>query len=176
LTAIRESARDALATAQSKQAESYNKGRRIEELEEGDEVLVNPHSLELVDVQGAGQKLVQRGIGPFRISEKINDTVFRIEIPPKYRMHPIINQEHLTRYHRHNSGLGGDVLPEMRPTAQEEVYEVERIVGHKKTGKKGISYRVWWKGYGPEDDTYESEFNLRNAFLRLRDYKLKIDL
>jgi hypothetical protein len=142
LTAVRESARDALAIAQSKQAEYYNKGRQIEELEEGDEVLVSPHSLELVDVQGTGRKLVQRHIGPFRVSEKINDMVFRIEIPPEYHMHPIINQEHLTKYHQCDSNLGGDTLPEIRPTSQEEVYEVERIVGHKKVGKKGVLYKV----------------------------------
>jgi hypothetical protein len=84
LTAVRESTRDTMASIQSKQAEYYNRGRQIEELEEGNEVLVNPHSLELVDVQGAGRKLVQRCIGPFWISEKINDTVFQIEIPPEY--------------------------------------------------------------------------------------------
>jgi hypothetical protein len=52
-------------------------------------------------------------------------------------MHPIINQEHLTKYHRRNSTLGGDILFEMHPTTQEEAYKVERIVGHKKVGKKG---------------------------------------
>jgi len=76
MTAARDSARDALALAQSKQAEQFNKGRQVEEFEEGDEVLVNPHSLELVDIKGVGQKLLQRRIGPFRISEKINDTVY----------------------------------------------------------------------------------------------------
>ena len=60
MNAIRDSARDALALAQSRQAKHYNQGRRLEEFEEGDEMLVNPHSLELVDVKGVGRKLVQR--------------------------------------------------------------------------------------------------------------------
>ena len=171
MNAIRDSARDALALAQSRQAKHYNQGCRLEEFEEGNEVLVNPHSLELEDVKGAGHKLVQRRIGPFRISEKINDSVYRIELPPEYQMHPIINQEHLTKYRRRGPGSESQQLPELRPLAREEVYEVERIVGHKKLGKKGVLYRVRWKGYGPEEDTYEPEANLRNAFSRLREYK-----
>jgi hypothetical protein len=50
MNAIRDSTQDALAVAQSKQAKHYNQGRRLEEFEEGDKVLVNPHSLELVDI------------------------------------------------------------------------------------------------------------------------------
>ena len=69
ITAVCQSARDALAVAQAKQAEAFNKGWRIEEFQEGDEVLVNPHSLELVEVQGQECKLVQRRIGPFTILE-----------------------------------------------------------------------------------------------------------
>jgi hypothetical protein len=98
MNAIRDSTQDALAVAQSKQAKLYNQGRHLEEFEEGDEVLVNPHSLELVNIRGVGWKLVQQRIGPFRISEKINDSVYHIELPSEYQMHPIINQEHLTKY------------------------------------------------------------------------------
>ena len=171
ITAIHQSARDALAVAQAKQAEAFNKGCQIEEFQEGDKVLVNPHSLELVEVQGQGRKLVQRRIGPFTILERINEAIYRVNLPPEYRMHPVINIEHLTRYKRRDPELGGDTLAELRPEAQEERYEVERIVGHRRAGRKGILYRVRWKGYGPEEDTYETEENLRGAFSRLRDSK-----
>ena len=129
MNAIRDSTRDALALAQSRQAKHYNQGCRLEEFKEGDEVLVNPHSLELVDVKGAGRKLVQRQIGPFRISEKINDSVYCIELPPKYQMHPIINQEHLTKYRHRSPGDESQQLPKLRPIAREEVHKVERTVG-----------------------------------------------
>ena len=142
MNAIRDSVRDTLALAQSRQAKHYNQGHHSEEFEEGDEVLVNPHSLELVDVKGAGHKLVQRQIGPFGISEKINNSVYRIELPPEYQMHPIINQEHLTKYRHRSPGDKSQQLPKLRPIAREEVYEVECIVGHKKLGKKGMLYRV----------------------------------
>ena len=62
-------------------------------------------------------------------------------------------------------------MAELKPEAKEEMYEVERIVGHRRAGRKGILYRVRWKGYGPEEDTYKTEENLRGAFSRLREYK-----
>ncbi|KII83434.1 hypothetical protein PLICRDRAFT_68825, partial [Plicaturopsis crispa FD-325 SS-3] len=52
-------------------------------------------------------------------------------------------------------------------------YEVETILGHRLTGAKGGKRRLYlarWKGYGPEDDTWISEADLRNAPTLLRSY------
>jgi hypothetical protein len=134
-------------------------------------VLVNPHSLELVDVQGTGRKLVQRRIGPFMVSEKINPVVYRLEIPPEYKMHPIINIQHLKKYHR-SEDVERTRLPDLRDISGEEIYEVERIVSHRfNKSKRRVEYLVRWKGYGPEHDSFESEHDLRNAFSLLRSYK-----
>ena len=59
-----EAARNALKCSLNKQAYYYDRGRRQPNLKEGNEVLINPHSLELVDVKGKSCKLVQRKIGP----------------------------------------------------------------------------------------------------------------
>ena len=97
--------------------------------------------------------------------------MYCIELPPEYQMHPIINQEHLTKYCHMSPGGESQQLPKLCPLTREEVYEVECIVGHKKLGKKEMLYQVRWKGYGPEEDTYEPEANLRNAFSCLQEYK-----
>jgi hypothetical protein len=123
-------ARDSLARAQARQAKAYDSQGCEEEFEEGDKVLVNPHSLELVEVQGTGRKLVQQRIGLFQITEKINPIVYHINIPPKYKMHPIINIQHLAKYHRDELSDERTKLPELRELAKEEEYEVEKIVGH----------------------------------------------
>ena len=52
LTARREAARDMLKRSSDKQAYQFDKGRRPPKFNIGDEVLINPHSLELVDVKG----------------------------------------------------------------------------------------------------------------------------
>ena len=64
----------------------------------GDYALVNPHSLELVDVAGTSKKLIQRMIGPFEVVERINPMVYRLRLPDSYSMHPVFNLEHLKKY------------------------------------------------------------------------------
>ena len=61
-------------------------------------MLVNPHTLKLVEVEGTGQKLVQRMIRPFEVMERINPNVYRLRLPDSYPMHPVINIEHLKKY------------------------------------------------------------------------------
>jgi hypothetical protein len=172
----RQAARDAVVLAQERQARAYNKGRRpVESIEEGDFVLVNPHSLELVDVKGTGRKLIQRTIGPFEVMEKINPVVYRLRLPDTYPMHLVFNLEHLRKYHVSRKELGErTVLPETRDyMAASEEYVVEAIIGHATKPRKNGSqrmFRVRWEGYGPADDTWVAERDLRNAPAIKREY------
>ena len=174
----RERAREALATAQELAARAYNKGRRQEIFEPGDSVLVNPHSLELVDVKGTGKKLVQRMLGPFKVQERINPLVYKLALPDTYPMNPVINIQHLRKYHEDASGAFEGVqrhrLPDPRRSdilASFE-WEVERIVGWRRNPKRGnrMEYLLRWKGFGPTEDSWASEFDLRNAQEILRDF------
>jgi hypothetical protein len=78
-----------------------------------------------------GRKLVQRRIGPFTISENINPVVYCLHLPPEYRMHPVINIQHLTKYYRDAREEGRAKLPELRELSTEEEYKVEKLVGHR---------------------------------------------
>jgi Chromo (CHRromatin Organisation MOdifier) domain len=164
-------ARDSLVWAQARQVKAYDSWRCEEEFKEGDKVLVNPHSLELINTQGTGRKLVQWHISPFQISKKINPVVYHVNIPPEYKMHPIINIQHLAKYHCDKLSNEWMKLPKLRELAKEEEYEVERIIGHHYNwSKRRREYLVRWKGYGPEHDTFEPEMSLWNAFSCLREY------
>ena len=68
------------------QARLYNHQRWLEEMEIGDEVLINPHTLDLdlVDVKGMGRKLLQQRISPFTIMEKISPVVYWVHLPAEY--------------------------------------------------------------------------------------------
>jgi hypothetical protein len=162
--------------AQERQARAYNKGRRpVENIEEGDYVLVNPHSLELVDVKGTGCKLIQRMIGPFEVLEKINPVVYRLRLPDTYSMHPVFNLDHLRKYHVSKEELGErTVLPETRNyLAASEEYIVEAIIGHvigpRKNGNQRM-FRVRWEGYGPANNTWVLEWDLHNTPAIKREY------
>jgi hypothetical protein len=142
----RKAARDAVVLAQERQARAYNKGRRaVERIEEGDYVLVNPHSLELVDVQGTGKKLVQRTIGPFEVMEKINPVVYRLRLPDTYKMHPVFNLEHLRKYHVSDPKFGErSKLPDTRDYLKAtEEFVVEAIIGHKIKPRKEGNQRMY---------------------------------
>jgi transposase InsO family protein len=56
---------------------------------------------------------------------------------------------------------GGLVQPAGQAAAQTE-YEVEAIMD-KRTTRSGTSYRVRWAGYGPDDDTWETEAALTDC-------------
>ena len=69
--------------------------------------------------------------------------------------------EHLIR----RSGAG---TPDA-PAAAEPEYEVDKIVDHRGRGAR-ISFRVRWKGYTPDEDTWETAAALRNAGAVLSEY------
>ena len=43
----------------------------------------------------------------------------------------------------------------------------------RRKGKKGMEYKVRWKGYTNEDDTWEPIENLQNAKAKVDDYELR---
>ena len=100
LEAHREAARDAIKHSADRQAYQFDKGRKAPELEIGDEVLINPHSLELINEKGSSRKLMQRKIGPFEIIEIISPTAYKLRLPDSYKGHNVFNLQHLTKYHR----------------------------------------------------------------------------
>ena len=76
----------------------FDKGRRALNLIVGDEVLINPHTLELVNEAGRSCKLMQRKIGPFKVIEVISPTAYRLWLPDTYKGHNVLNIQHLTKY------------------------------------------------------------------------------
>jgi Chromo (CHRromatin Organisation MOdifier) domain len=173
MAAHRESARDAIQRSADKQAYQYDKGRRPPKLDVGDEVLINPHSLELVDVKGKSRKLVQRKIGPFEITEIISPTAYRLRLPDTYPMHNVVNIQHLTKYHRSKDDSRPNLANPRDERQATEEYEVDKIVGEKRIGGKTL-YRVRWRGYDAEDDSWQSARDLRNAPEVLKNWRSQL--
>lgn len=71
--------KEALLLSQIYQQRAYNKGRLIKEFEEGDLVVLNPHSLDLLKAEkGCGNKLLMRYDGPFEVIRKLSPVTHQL--------------------------------------------------------------------------------------------------
>ena len=95
-------------------------------------MLINPHSLKLINEKGASRKLMQQKIGPFEVIDIISPTTYKLRLPDSFRGHNVFNLQHLAKYHRSpdkeqlNLANPRNILPST------EEYEVDQIVGEKK--------------------------------------------
>jgi hypothetical protein len=168
-------AREAIHLAQARQVKAHNAKHRRVTYEVGDLVLIDPHKLNLLEVKGAGRKLMQRRIGPFEVTEVINENAYRLRLPDSYPMHNVVNVAHL-RLYRSPGDVSRPLLSNPRDDMRaSEEFEVEEVVGHRKRKGK-LLYRIRWKGYGAQEDTWASEKDLRNAPEILGRYRMKAGL
>ena len=80
-----------------------------------------------MDIKGKSRKLVQRKIGPFEIMEVLSPTTYRLRLLDTYPMHPVVNIQHLTKYH-HSPVNTRHILENPRDQLRSsEEYEVEKI-------------------------------------------------
>ena len=113
-------------------------------------------------------------IGPFKVVEKINPQVYCLRLPDTYPMHPVFNIDDLNNYiPSPNEFSKRTVPPPTQDLKASKEYKVETILGHQLTGKKKANRRVYlirWKGYGLVDDSWVSEYDLRNSAQLKQDY------
>lgn len=175
--AIRTRAKEALLLAQVYQRHAYNNGRLTNEFEEGDLVVLNPHSLNLLrGEKGRGQKFLMRYDGPFEIIRKLSPVTYQLRLPASYGMHPILNIAHLERYSRSPEDLGERPFKALNRADFEDMKEdeIERIVAERlrKSGARRIKeYKVRWLGFGPEWDEWKTRHGLRNAPRILKEWE-----
>jgi len=168
--ADRTRAKEALLLAQVHQQRAYNNGRLLTEFEEGDQVVLNPHSLGLLKSEkGCGQKLLMKYDGPFEIIRKLSPVTYQLRLPASYGIHPVLNIAHLELYEASPPEYGEhpvkrlqhddfDVKPE---------YEVDTIMGERwrkgPRGRRIQQFKTRFTGYGPEADEWLTHTNLWNS-------------
>ncbi len=109
-------------------------------------------------------KLSPQWIGPLKVIQLRGPNTVLIEVPPQLCQIKLIqNVEHLKAYVSCPPSIGPTPpiqLPDI--IDDQEEYEVEEILAHRKTGPK-TEYLVCFKKYGPEDDLGLPQQNLNNA-------------
>ena len=100
-------------------------------------------------------KLDQTKFGPYRITKRVHDTVYELQLPNNMRIHNRFHKSLLEKAPQ-NAKPGPVELDE---ETQEPKYEIEAILDCKHISKKK-HFLIKWKGYDHTENTWEPEEHL----------------
>lgn len=132
----------------------------------GDEVYLSTKNLKTLR---PSDKLSEPFIGPFPIVSKISNTAYRLELPALYRIHDVFHVSLLKPCIRNDYTPPGPSRPNPEVVKGYEEYEVAAILAAKRFGRR-VKYLVEWKGYGPEDRTWEPLTHLDHSLDTVREF------
>ena len=152
-------AKKAIQAAQSKQKLYADQKRKPITFKVGQYILLSTKNLNVSNM--GTRKFLPRFIGPFPITEIINEVAYRVKLPDHLRIHDVFHVS-LLRPHKPDS-RSQPPPPTVLVEGQTE-YVVEKILQHdiRKAGRGRTKtfYLIKWQGYGPEYNTWEPEENL----------------
>ena len=147
---------------------SRNKDRSVR-LEKGDKVWLDNRNLH---IPYKSRKLAPKREGPFEIEQVMGPITYKLKLPKQWRIHPVFHAALLTPYKETTIHGPNYTKPPPDIISGQEEFEVEAIITHRRRGA-GYHYLVKWKGYGPNDNSWEPERNLGNAAEILQQYKAR---
>ena len=102
-------------------------------------------------------KLAPRHQGPFRINEVISPVAYRLALPSSWGIHDVFHASLLLPYRETAAHGPNFARPPPDLIEDEEEYEVETIVNHRRHGRqRQLQYLIKWKGYPSSDNTWEA--------------------
>jgi Chromo (CHRromatin Organisation MOdifier) domain len=111
------------------------------------------------------RKLDFKRFGPFKILKVVGESklAFQLELPPRWRIHDVFHASLLDPYNANEIVGCRQPVPQPPEIVEgEPKYEVEAILNSEVQRRK-LWYMVDWKGYGPEERTWEPAENVANA-------------
>jgi hypothetical protein len=161
-------ARKCLIAAQQRQKALADKRRVDQDNKVGDKVMLVTKYLDLKHSESS-RKLLPKWIGPFEVVQVVGPVAYKLKMNSGWRVHLVFHVSLLEPYRE-----DGRVQLPPPPIEMEGAleYEVESILEHRFRGIKNPKayYKVAWKGYGIEHNSWEPESNVVNAPEIVADY------
>jgi transposase InsO family protein len=167
--------RTCLLSAQERQAHNADRHRRAASFAVGDAVLLSTEGLQL---KGHSNKLCSPYIGPFEVTAVVNANAYTLRLPPQlHALHPTFNIDKLKRYRDGRSLFPSRPQAYARPPPEaaadsngDAVFVVSHIVAARRVGR-AKQYLVMWKGYPPEEATWQPRSSLDGAREALAEFE-----
>jgi hypothetical protein len=135
---------------------------------EGDMVLLSTRN---IDSARPIPKFDSKFIGPFRIDRILNPYSYRLKLPHELDLiHNSFHTNHLRP--SPNDPLPGQFNPSPPPITLdakgEKLWAIGQILDSKRTKKNGFQHRILWRGFDPEEITWEPLHNVINAHAAIK--------
>lgn len=157
-----QTARENLRKAKQQQRLYADMHRRDWQFKVGDWAWLSTQNLSRQNAPGV-RKLDPLWVGPFEITEVISPVTYRVAIPHDWKIHDVF---HISLLKPH---LSSTLFPDREtslarkrwgPQEDEQWFVIEKFLDKRGTGRAEC-FKVRWKGFPPEDDTWEKAVNLR---------------
>lgn len=120
------------------------------------------------------KKLDYKRIGPFKIAKKVSTHAYKLKLPLGLKaIHDVFHVNLLSKHHMDEFRNKQEPPPPPIEVEDNDLhYEVETILHSRLYGRsKRAQFLIRWKGYGPEDDTWEFMENLEGSTEILRNFQ-----
>src|SRR6267154_1533826 len=140
-------------------------------IEIGDLVMVNAKNIR---TKRQSKKLSPKLQGPFKVLERRGNRAYKLEISPRWKIHPVFHVSLLEPYRvserpnreqppREPEDIEGDLEWELEKIVKSEVISYTRKVKGRNQRIKELRYFVKWKGCAEDENTCEPPEGLANA-------------
>ena len=162
-------AQDAIRQSQEQHREQYNRHRTpAPKYKEGELVMLSSDGIKWPSESTTPEAFKAKYLGPLRISSVDHDLDnYKLEFPQSLlhsRFWPTFHVSHLKKYQSREAAFPTwrDEFERPDPTAQSStgnpLFDVDRILGHKKHGKTKFAFLIGFRGY-PDS---QNEFHIFN--------------
>jgi len=137
----------------------------------GDQVMLNAKNIR---TKRPSKKLSPKLYGPFKILEQRGNRAFKLEISPRWKIHPVFHVSLLEPYRisvrdereqppREPEDIDGDLEWEVEKIIKSEIIAYTRKVRGRNKRMRELRYFVKWKGCSEDENTWEPPESLENA-------------